>query len=343
MANKIILCTVSDDRSGRKEGKYSNTQDKIERLFKNNPNFGINTFRMWKYEDIIKTKYYEETIIPSSTIELDIIHPYSKEVLFKAGTSFPEYKLLDQIDPAKNGRVYKPLIINETLKELEDGDFLIYTDCSPEMWNMDEKYIINQKEYDLNIIKNLCINNGGILTAHVKWNHRTHVNKGEMGFHTHENFTTERCLNKMDLQRYRYSLQHASGMIVLQKSKRIVDFVNEWLYWNSIEDCGCMGPSTEPLLWYNEVMQNYKIGHRHDQSVSGLLINKYSYKIIETLDWFERPEGMSPYLFFNFCKPDFKYNFFETNQPKGNLRHKMISPDGDPNSLGNWDIEITTR
>lgn len=340
---KTIIVTVSDDRFGRKGGKYSDTQDKIEKIFKNNPQFGISNFRMWKREDIVNTDFYKNNNIPDSIITEDIIHPYSKQKLYSAGTIIPGYKLLDLTDPAKNGRVYKPLVIVETLKEMNDGDFLIYTDCSPEMWNMDENYYINPKEFDLKILQNLCIQNDGILTAHVKWNHRVHVNKGEIGFHTHENFTTERCLNRMNMQEYRYSLQHATGLVVLQKCKKSVEFAEEWLYWNSIEDCGCMGPATEPLLWYNEVIQNFKVGHRHDQSVSGLLINKMNHKIIETLDYYERPSGVSPYLLFNFCKPDFKYNFFNSVQPKRNLQHKMVSPDGDPKAGGKWEIITIER
>ena len=340
---KTVLVTVSDDRFGRKGGVYKQTQNKIQNIFLNNSDFGVHDFRMWDWENIIKTDFYNEAIIPDHIVEEDIVHPNNKELLVKKGTVIPSYRLLDKEDPAQNGRVYKPLVVHESLKELNDGDFLIYTDCSPEMWNMPEDYRIPPNDYQLKIIKDLCVNNGGILTAHVKWNHRVHVQKGEMGYHTHENFTTERCLNRMGLQQYKYSLQHASGLIVLQKCKRSVDFVEEWLYWNSIEDCGCMGPAYNPTIWYNEVMQNFKIGHRHDQSVSGLLINKMNNKIIETLDYYERPEGTSPYLFLHFCKPNWIYNFFETNQPMGSLRHKMISPDGNPNHLGNWEVEVTNR
>ena len=42
--NKVILTTISDDRFGRKGGKYSQTQDKILNFFKNNPNFDIVVF-----------------------------------------------------------------------------------------------------------------------------------------------------------------------------------------------------------------------------------------------------------------------------------------------------------
>lgn len=343
MENKTILVTVSDDRSGRKDGKYGVTQDKIKTIFDNNKDFGISDCKMWKWEDIIKTDYYFNQVIPEVVVEEDIIHPYGQHVFFKKGDIIPAQRLLDYVDPANNARAYKPLVILESLKELNDGDFLIYNDCSPEIWNMPPEYQINNNEFQLETLKNLCLQNGGILTAHVKWNFNTHVNKGETGYHTHENFTTERCINTMGMQAYKYSLQHASGLVVLQKNKKSIDFMEEWLFWNSNEDCGGMGTRAEPFMWYNEVMQNFKIGHRHDQSVSGLLINKMNNKIIETLDWYERPVGVHPYLFFNFCKPDFQYNFFETNQPMGPIRHQMISPDGNPTSDGKWEIKETNR
>lgn len=299
---KTILVTVSDDRFGRKDGKYSTTQDKIEYIFKNNQEFGIHDFNMWKFDDIINSEFYN---------------------IYK--------HLLDKTDPSQNGRLYKPLIIKESLNNLNDGDFLIYNDCSPELWKLEESYKIESK-YKLNIIKQLCIDNGGILTSHVKWNHNIHVKKGEVGCHTHENFTTEMCLNTMNLQEYKHSLQHASGMIVLQKSDKSTTFINDWVYWNSIEECSCLGS-----FWDDEINIHHKIGHRHDQSVSGLLINKMNNRLIETLDYYERPDYMNPYNFLNFCIDGFKYNFFDSNQPPTDMIHKIF------NNGHIWDITSEKR
>lgn len=288
------MVTVSDDRSGRKGGKYQETQDKIENIFNSNLEFGINKFRKWRFEDIIATYFYKTNKL-----------------------------LMDNINPARNGRAYKPLAIYESLKDLKDDDFLIYTDCSPEIWN----YNYNLTKYSLDIIKNLCIQNNGILTAHVKWNHTTHVEKGQIGYHTHEHFTTELCMNKMNMQKYKFSLQHASGMIVLQKCHKSIQFLEEWLYWNSIEECCALGFANikdDDSFWKAE---NYKIGHRHDQSISGLLINNMNNKLIETLDYYERPENTSPYNFLNFCREDFSYNFFDSNQPMAPIVYKRVKSD----------------
>ena len=102
-SSNVLLVSVSDDRSGRKEGKYSETQDKIKK-FLNNPDFGIKNFAMWKWEHLLNTNFYKE-----NQIQLDITHP------------------------ALNGRVYKPFVILEGLKSIKDGEFLIYSDTSPEL------------------------------------------------------------------------------------------------------------------------------------------------------------------------------------------------------------------
>ncbi len=297
-----ILVTVSDDRSGRKGGLYQATQDKIENIFSSHLDFGINKHKKWRYENILTTDFYQANKI-----------------------------LLDNINPARNGRSYKPFAILEGLKEINDGDFLIYTDCSPELWN----YNYDLSKFSLDIAKNLCVQNNGILTAHVKWNHTTHVEKGLVGVHTHEHFTTERCLNKMNMQQYKYSLQHASTMMILQKDPQSMQFLEEWLYWNSIDECCALGFANIANDYTFWTEGQYKIGHRHDQSISGLLINKMNNKLIETLDYYERPDGTSPYNFLNFCKTDFSYNFFDSNQPKTNIVYKRVQ--SDINTHHQWD------
>ena len=78
-------------------------------------------------------------------------------------------------------------------------------------------------------MKKLCILNNDILTVHVKWDFNKHVEKQQSGSHTHTNFTLERCLKRMNLYKYRESLQHASGVWVIRKSKETLRLVKEWL------------------------------------------------------------------------------------------------------------------
>jgi len=103
---KTILVTVSDDRMGRKGGIYRKTQLNMIELLR--PFQLIDEFYMPCWDDIIDTDFYKQN-----------------------------RTLLDHVDPARNGRAYKPFAISEALKKIDEGDILIYQDCSPEMWTMD--------------------------------------------------------------------------------------------------------------------------------------------------------------------------------------------------------------
>jgi hypothetical protein len=292
MIERTVLVTVSDDRSGRKGGKYEETQNRVKELFLSNKEFGISELFFWRWEDLIKTDFYSKN-----------------------------RKILDQFNPAMNGRCYKPFVIYEGLKSIQDGDFLIYNDVSPEWWNIQS---LDRSIYDLSVIKNLCDMNGGILTADFNW-----FCNSELGDHTHENFTTERCLNKMGMQDFKYCLQHASGMIVMRKSQKSIEFVQEWLKWNLDPDCASLGYIEEvPLTpenciceyWHEEVAKYGKIGHRHDQSISGLLINKMGNRLIK---------NNGSYNFLSYCKKNFDYQFVDSVVEKSKFRFLTIFSNGE--------------
>jgi hypothetical protein len=281
---KVILVTCSDDRSGRKNGIYGKTQDKIYDFFKNkNSSFGITNFLFVKYNDILKTDFYKENKI-----------------------------LLDNKDAAMNGRCYKPYSILEGLHKIDYDDFLIYNDCSPELWGFIENHPkINPKKYNINVIKNLCIQNGGILTSYVN----VQLETTNENYHRHEFYTLDCCMKKMALEQYKYSLQHASGMIVLQKTQKSIEFVQEWLKYNLIDECASLGnvyedpEKTIPNFWIEECL--LKSGHRHDQSISGLLINKMNNDLIVG------PNNNYPtYNFLTYCIVNQRYRRVNSNQPK---------------------------
>lgn len=274
----MMLVTVVDDRMGRKNGLYGQTQKRIEALFRNNPQFGIKDFLMMTFEDIQKTDFYEQN-----------------------------KTLLDNIDPARNGRAYKPYAIQQALKQVEEGDFIVYTDASPEMWRFDEDYKI-PSYYSLNILKNLCTNNGGILTVFVKWDTRT-IYPHQLGIHTHENFTLDRCMKYMGLEGFAKSFMGASGMITIQKSPKTVAFVDEWLHYNTIDECCALGKSEVPndySFWTEE--DGKKLGARADQSILGLLLCKYGYKMVDIFY-----NNLNPYNFLNFCRECVEYKFIDPN------------------------------
>lgn len=294
----VLFTTIADDRSGRKGGRYSEYQDKLRDLFLRYPDFGVDSFAFWKWKDIAATSFYQDN-----------------------------HRMLDHPDADMNGRCYKPFIILEGLRSVSYGDFVIYNDVSPGMW---ANYpTINTETHSIEVVKDLCSNNGGILSA-----------AGRLGNsiydHIHENFTLERCLNKMGMQEYRYDLQHASGMLVLQKSLKTVDFVTEWLRWNLDPECASLGPVVPEnyrpgetvtavngyiklhrdfSYWNEEVALGHgKLGHRHDQSISGLLLNGLRHRLVnETCD----------YSFLHFCQKSKTYEFVSGNQPMLPYKLKM--------------------
>ena len=271
--NKTILVTVADDRSGRKDGAYGKTQKYIESVFKSHPEFGITDYLMWNWDDIKNSKYY---------------------ITYK--------NQLDVVNPEMNGRLYKSLVIKEGLSKIGDGDFLIYNDTSQELWKGLD--LLNWDLYDLEVLKQSCIKNGGILTAHAEFDHDGFtgipVKPGTPGFHTHEIFTRSECLDIMDPEgKYTYCLQHASGFVVLQKNEKSIKFVDDWIHYNTIKDCHEISIS-EP--------------HRTDQSISGILINRLENKLIRCLLGSQQHIVINPYNLLSFCQKKTNYSFVDSIQ-----------------------------
>jgi hypothetical protein len=303
----VILVTFSDDRNSRKMGLYGKTQDKCYDFFKNkNPSFGITDFLFMKFDDIIETDFYNKNKM-----------------------------MLDIHEADMNGRCYKPYAILEGLTKINNGDFLIYNDCSPELWKFIEtNELIDNENYNINVIKQLCVKNNGILTPFVSMLMGNPVEN----YHRHEFFTLDRCMKKMGLEKYKYSLQHASGMIVLQKTEKSINFVEEWLKFNLIDETASLGYITDEKdkinrnFWNEEYI--YKSGHRHDQSISGLLINKMDNNLIIP------PNNFYPmYNFLSYCLLHGNYEFINSNQPKtvNIILTKFNS------SKNSWDMEVFER
>lgn len=273
-----LLCSVSDDRQGRKGGLYETTQNKMWNIFEKNDWF-LNNWTRWKIRDIQPLPFWEEN-----------------------------KTMLGNIDAARNGRLYKPYIIKTELSKIHEGDFLIYSDCSPEMWKMGEDFIIDPNIYDVEVIKNLCMQADDFLVAFVKWEHENfHVNK--LGIHTHHYFTLEPCIEAMEAEEYRHSFQCASGMICIRKTPETVALVDEWLAYNRSWKCACIGnPGIEgdESLWHSR--EDYKLGCRHDQSILSILLNRRNWDYVDIVY-----NDISPYNFLNFCRKDHDYKFINSN------------------------------
>lgn len=267
---KTILCLVHDDRQGRKGGVYGETAKSIQN--------GIG--------------------FVFSELEVHIWDINSLVLLYP-------HQMLSHIDAGINGRCYKPMAILESLKQLNDGDFLIYNDCSPEIWDSPS---IDRGDFSLDIIHSLTTQNNDILTSFVKWDCQNIPHNG-LGLHIHKYFTLNRCMDKMELRQYENSYQHASGMMCIRKTPETVKFVEEWLHWNLDPECASLG--VDGCEFWDEEKE-YKVGHRHDQSISGLLLNARGAKLVDILH-----NDMNPHNFLQFCRVDQEYNFIDSNSPVG--------------------------
>jgi len=275
MSKRVVLVTVSDDRGMRKNGMYGITQNKVRNIMRRNNHFGISDLYFYTYDDIVGSEFYECNV-----------------------------NMLKCIDAAHNGRCYKPYVIQCALRNVSEGDYVIYNDVSPEWWEVGEDFVIGD-EYSLKVIQSLCDKNDGILSCSVSWM----APNGVFANHTHEYFTSERCMRYMGMERYRHCLQHASGMMVFCKSETSVSYVDRWLKYNVIDECASLcDVDTGEDFWGTEVDVYGKIGHRHDQSISGLLLNDMGKKLIKIPDYWSLYPTKT-YNFLSFCRTDTNYEF----------------------------------
>lgn len=273
---RTILCTVSDDRFGRKDGMYGIVQDKIKYFI---------------IEQLVQGYGYEFSGL--------LINDYKYDDIIALNSNYEH--ILKNSDCGINGRAYKPMAVLDSLEQINWNEYVIYNDCSPELWDFDK---INLNEFDLSVIHNLCDKNNNILTAGVFWNDGTTTEN----IHTHRNFTLNRCMDKMGLRFYEDSFMHASGMICIKKTPETVRFVEEWLKWNLDPECASLGnPDIKGDSSYWNTESDIKLGHRHDQSISGLLLSSIGHKFIKTLS-----NDMNPYNFLQFCRPNIEYEFMDS-------------------------------
>ncbi len=266
----IKLITVSDDRAGRKGGMYNKTQKKMMKLL----------------GDWIEQRHF----------------------------TYMDFKncdpLMENVKPEQNGRVYKPWSIKQELSDMEEGEFLLYNDCSPELWSMDS---IDLGRYDLSVIMELTRHNKDFLVPFVKWSDEP-IPEGGYGKHTHRWFTSESCIEKMGGERYRDSYLCASGMICIRKTEQTVGIVDNWLHYNRIPECACIRDNElEDSYW--DVGNNSKLGNRHDQSILSMLLNQQNYSFVDIVY-----NDMNPHNFLNFCIPGHEYTFINSNgrKPRNN-------------------------
>lgn len=282
--SKTILVTVSDDRSGRKGGLYEATQNKVTKIFIRNRL--VDEQQPWTISSILNS-YHLEPEIHNFYLENKV--------------------MLDNPDAAINGRIYKPFVIKMGLDSIEDGDYLIYNDVSPEMWTMKDNIKLGSV-YDIEVIKGLCRQSNDFLVAFVKWSPDDFL-ENPLGIHTHHYFTLSDCIRIMEGHGYENSFQCASGMICIRKTKETVEIIDDWLMWNRYWKCASIGNPSIPgdkSLWDSK--EDFKLGCRHDQSILSILLNKRNWNYVDIVY-----NDISPYNFLNFCRKDAEYSFINSN------------------------------
>ena len=280
--DKTILVTVSDDRSGRKDGQYEATQDKVTKIFIRNRL--VDEQQPWTISSILN----------SNADEVNQFYNENKV-------------MLDNPDAAINGRLYKPFVIKMGLDSINTGDYLIYNDVSPEMWTMKANTELDSV-YSIEVIKELCRKTNDFLVAFVKWAPEN-FDKYPLGIHTHRYFTTTLCISRMGAEKYIDSYLCASGMICIRKTPETCQIINEWFEYNKMWQCASAGDPNIPgdeSLWVNR--EKHKLGIRHDQSILSILLNKRDWDYVDIVY-----NDISPYNFLNFCRKDVNYSFINSN------------------------------
>lgn len=144
--------------------------------------------------------------------------------------------------------LWKPYIILETLKGLDDGDITIYSDCGIEIID------------DLKPLIDLCDNETDILLF-------TNSN------YTNKIWTKRDCfvLMNCDEERYWNGIHCDAAFCLFKKSAKSIKFLEEWLFYGSniniITDL--------PNICGAENFPKF-IEHRRDQSILSLLAIKYN-------------------------------------------------------------------
>lgn len=143
--------------------------------------------------------------------------------------------------------LWKPYVILQKLKELNEGDILCYCDSM---------YLFKDS------IKNININESDIYLTHNKPNEPTYK---EIWFSKRDALILMNC----DTSEYYDTLQVWGGFIVIRKSSKSVQFIEEWLIYAQDKRIITNDKSTLGNE-YLEFREN-----RHDQTALSLLAKKW--------------------------------------------------------------------
>jgi hypothetical protein len=148
--------------------------------------------------------------------------------------------------------LWKPYIINETLKKLKDNDILFY---------IDSKYYFTEKFSEL---LNPLLNQD-LLVWRNKPNEPSYLLK---------NWCKMDIINKYDIYDPVF-IQNIeicwAGAIVMKKTNPVVNIIQEWLQMSSSDDITDLSSRIPNSLYFFD--------HRHDQSLLSIVLFKYNIKL----------------------------------------------------------------
>lgn len=159
--------------------------------------------------------------------------------------------------------LWKPYFILKTLKQLDEGDWLLYVDSGA-------FYLKNIRIYVENLERN------------GKW-----LACQEAGY-------IERCYSKRDAfvymnrdsEKYTEAMQIASGIIFIKKCNESLNLISEWLQYNKDYRIVSDSPNTCGLENYDGFVEN-----RHDQTVLSLLLRDRENIVIDNSLFVESING----------------------------------------------------
>ena len=186
--------------------------------------------------------------------EFDFIFAYTDKDIIS--TEF--YKENKEILSLKRGAGYwlwKPYLILESLKKMNDGDVLLYLDSTDTLLKGTKNFISRM----------ILEGNDKIIST---------------SFFTQKDYTKRDCFVFMncDSPEYWDALQVEAGIIAFQKNTENIKFLEEWLEF-------CKNKYIVTDYPNSSGFENFDgfIDHRHDQSILTNLCTKYNIKLVNKI------------------------------------------------------------
>lgn len=187
------------------------------------------------------------------SLGFDNIIPYRREEIENTLFYHQNKEILDS-ERGNGFWLWKPYIISEAIKNINEGDFIFYIDAGDK---------INQEKFPSTIfldeLKEYMSNNECLLTIYP-------------ASKPHKYYTKRDCfvLMNCDTEIYYNYKQIEAGIIAFKKSDFTQNLLNEWLKYSKNKNLITDSPS----IHGREL--STLIEHRHDQSILGLLGIKHN-------------------------------------------------------------------